>query len=235
MLNKLLNYQKVDSKLVSIERDLENSDSKGTVNKMVHLVKDAQNKLMQIEKTAGDLIVEYKHLLSLFEQEKQSVIKAKQEEYSSQNLLELRESQNFVNKKISDIAGLKKDITALSKKIIQKLNDFERTRKQGVESKKKYDDSIAKYNEFASKQNDNIKKVKLELSELEKDIDPKYMAKYKKMRTEHKYPILVPLVNNACGICAVQVPNARLDILNKQHMIECENCHRIIYKTDDKN
>ena len=235
MLNKLLNYQKVDSKLVKIERDLENSDSKGVVNKMVHLVKDAQNRLMQIEKTAGDLILEYKQLLSLFEKEKSAVAKAKEQDYSEQNMLELRESQNDVSKKISDIAALKKDITALSKKIIQKLNEFEKTRQQGVESKKKYDDSILKYNEFASKQNDNIKKVKLELSELEKDIDPKYMAKYKKMRAEHKYPILVPLVNNACGICAVQVPNARLDVLNKQHMIECENCHRIIYKTNDKN
>lgn len=235
MLNKLLNYQKVDSKLVKIERDLENSDSKGMVNKMVRLVKDAQNKLMQIEKTAGDLINEYKQLYALFEKEKENLTKIKEQDYDSQNLLELRESQNNVNKKISDIAGLKKDITALSKKIIQKLNEFERTRQQGVECKKKYDDSIQKYNEFASKQNDNIKKVKLELSELEKDIDPKYMAKYKKMRAEHKYPILVPLVNNACGICAVQVPNARLDVLNKQHMIECENCHRIIYKTDDKN
>ncbi len=232
MLNKLLNYQKVDSKLVKIERDLENSDSKGMVNKMVHLVKDAQNRLMQIEKTAGDLIVEYKKLLASFEKEKAEVQKAKEQDYSELNVLELRENQNEVNKKISDIAGLKKDITALSKKIIQKLNEFEKTRQQGVEGKKKYDDSILKYNEFASKQNDNIKKVKLELSELEKDIDPKYMTKYKKMRAEHKYPILVPLVNNSCGICAVQVPNARLDVLNKQHMIECENCHRIIYKTD---
>ena len=125
--------------------------------------------------------------------------------------------------------GLKKSITALSKKIIQKLNEFEKTRAQGVESKKKYDDSIAKYNEFASKQNDNIRKVKQELFELEKGIDPVYIDKYKKMRDEHKYPILVPLINNSCGICAVQVPNARLDILKKNHMIECENCHRIIY------
>ena len=235
MLSKLLNYQKVDSKLVKIERDLENSDSKGTVNKMVHLVRDAQNKLMQIENTAGELINEYKQLLSMFEHEKQDVIKLKEQDFAEMNLFELRENQNNINRKVSEIAGLKKDITALSKKIIQKLNDFEKTRKQGVESKKKYDDSIIRYNEFANKQNDNIKKVKLELSELEKDIDPKYIAKYKKMRAEHKYPILVPLVNKACGICAVQVPNARLDVLNKQHMIECENCHRIIYKTDDKN
>jgi predicted nucleic acid-binding Zn-ribbon protein len=229
MLNKLLEYQKVDSKLVKIEKDLENSASKGTVNNMVRLVREAQNHLIQIERSAGDLIAEYKRLVDVYEKEKKCVAELKDKEIKEMNAFELREENNFVTKQIGDVVGLKKSITALSKKIIQKLNEFEKTRQQGVESKKKYDDSIAKYNEFASKQNDNIRKVKQELFELEKDIDPVYIEKYKKMRDEHKYPILVPLLNNSCGICAVQVPNARLDILKKQHMIECENCHRIIY------
>ena len=144
MLNKLLEYQKVDSKLVKIEKDLENSDSKGVVNNMVRLVREAQNHLIQIERSAGELIAEYKHLVEVYEKEKKCIAELKDKEVDDMNAFELREENSFVTKQISDVVGLKKSITALSKKIIQKLNEFEKTRKQGVESKKKYDSVVNK-------------------------------------------------------------------------------------------
>ena len=124
MLNKLLEYQKVDSKLVKIEKDLENSDCKGTVNGMVRLVREAQNHLIHIEKTAGDLIAEYKRLVEVYEKEKKCVAELKDKEIKEMNAFELREENNSVAKQISDVIGLKKSITALSKKIIQKLGLF---------------------------------------------------------------------------------------------------------------
>ena len=72
-------------------------------------------------------------------------------------------------------------------------------------------------------------KIEKELEILKRRIEPSIMDRYMQMREDKKFPILVPLVNNSCGGCAMALPNARLDLLKKDGVLECENCHRIIY------
>ena len=48
MLKDILEYQKKDSMLVKIDRDLENSQQKTEVNKLVEQVKQVQSKLVAL-------------------------------------------------------------------------------------------------------------------------------------------------------------------------------------------
>ena len=64
MLKEILQYQKMDANLVKIERELENSDAKRVVNQMLEQVKNAQNKLVSIERSASQLIADYEKILS---------------------------------------------------------------------------------------------------------------------------------------------------------------------------
>lgn len=233
MLKELLKYQKMDSKLVQIERELESSDSKKVVNQMVEQVKNAQNKLVSLERYASELIAEYERLKQQFADERTHIDEAKQTNYKIMSESDLRDNASAITKQIGDMLVLNKEITALSKKIVTALNDFEHTKQVGVNAKKKYSESMVKFNEFAGHKSQYIEEIKKELTKLEAGIDAKVLEKYKQMREEHKYPVLVPLVNNSCGVCAMQVPNARLDILKKNRILECENCHRLIYLKED--
>lgn len=229
MLKELLEYQKKDAALVQIEHELENSESKRVVNQMVDQVKQAQNKLVALERSASQIIAEYEKLKQQFENESKKLDQIKKVDFSKKSEEELRESTSAINRQIAGMLTLNKEITALSKRIVTALNDFEKTKQNGVLAKKKYSESIEKYNKFASAKNQQINQIKQELVVLSKKIEPKFMERYNKMRQDHKFPILVPLVNHSCGGCAMELPQARLDLLNKNQVLECENCHRMIY------
>ena len=233
MLKEILQYQKMDANLVKIERELENSDAKRVVNQMVEQVKNAQNKLVSIERSASQLIADYEKIKQEFEQESKRLDDIKQRDFHELNEAELRESSSDISKQIANMLSLNKEITGLSKKIVRTLNDFETTKQSGVLAKKKYNESMTRYNKFAGDKTQKIQEIKDELARLEKQIDPKLLERYKVMREDHKFPIFVPLVNNACGVCAMQLPNARLDLLKEKRVLECENCHRMIYLNDD--
>ncbi len=233
MLKDILEYQKKDSMLVKIDRDLENSQQKTEVNKLVEQVKQVQSKLVALENNAVQLVAEFEKVKQTFEKESKKLQKVKDTDFSDKEEAELRDAEVQIKKEIGGLLGFGKEIKALSNKITQTVKEFEKTKAFGVECKDKYKASFNKYKQFSTSKTEEKQKILAELEELKKRIDPKIMNKYLHMRDDHKFPILVPLVNQSCGGCAMNLPNARYDLLKKNHFLECENCHRIIYLPED--
>ena len=233
MLNEILKYQNLDARLIKIERDLENSQQKREVNKFVDQVKKAQEKLVELERTASVLVADFEKVKQTFEEESSKVENAKKVDYKSQSEVKLRESEANIKREIGQLLNLNKTIKTLSNKISATVQEFEKTKAYGIECKNKYKASLNQYNKYSEGMTAEKNKILNELAELSKKIDPKIMAKYNKMRFDNKFPILVPLTNQSCGGCAMGLPNARYDILKKYKFLECENCHRIIYLDEE--
>ncbi len=232
MLKDILEYQKKDAMLVKIERELENSHTKKMANQMVEQVKQAQNKMVELEHSASQIIAEYERLKQIFETENKKLNEVKKIDFSRKAEADLRESTTNINRELAGVLTLNKNIAKLSKQIMTTLNDFDKAKKSGMEAKKKYSETIEQYNKFASNKNGQIESIKNDLERLSKKIDPKVMERYLAMRDDHKFPIFVPMVNNSCGGCAMELPSARRDLLKQNEMLECENCHRMIYIKD---
>ena len=233
MLKDILEYQKKDAMLVKIDRDLENSQQKVEVNKLVEQVKQVQSKLVALENSATQLVAEFEKVKQTFEKEDNKLQKVKDTDFSDKDETELRDAEIQIKKEIGGLLGFGKEIKTLSDKITKTVKEFEQTKAYGVECKDKYKTSLNKYKQFSANKNEEREKILSELEELKKRIDSKIMNKYLQMRDDHKFPILVPLVNQSCGGCAMNLPNARYDLLKKNHLLECENCHRIIYLPED--
>ena len=233
MLKEILQYQKEDAKLIKLENDLENSQQKKEVNKLVTQVKQAQDKLVHLEKLASNLVVEFEKVKQSFERENQKLTNMKKENFSEYTEEQLRDAEMQIKKQIGSVLGLGKEIKILSNRITNAVKDFDNTKNFGIECKNKYKNSLDQYNKFSANKQAEKEKIEKQLAELSKKIDPKILETYKKMRDDNKFPILVPLVNQSCGGCAMNVPNARYDILSKEGVLECENCHRIIYLTEE--
>ncbi len=232
MLKDILVYQQKDAELVKLDRDLENSQQKKEVNKLVEQVKQAQNKVYSLENTASQLIVEFEQVKKLFENQSKKVENTKKLDLNGQTEAELREAEVLIKKEIGALLALSKEIKSLSNKITQTRKEYDKTTAYGMECKTKYKTSLDAFKNFSAKKNSEREKIANELEDLKKRIDPVVMQKYLQMRDDHKFPILVPLVNQSCAICATPLANARLDMLKKEGMVECENCHRIIYTQD---
>ncbi len=234
MLKEILMYQQKDANLVKINKDLQNSQEKREVNKLVEQVKQAQNKLVSLENQAATLTAEFEKLKQTFQKKSKIISDLKSGDTSSMNQAQLLEVEAEIKKEISTLLNLSKEIKNLSTKINQTVSAFEKTKTQGVESKAKYKEVLNKFNALEDNEKSKQDKIRAEMEDLKKKINPKIMARYLELRDDHKFPILVPLNNNCCAICSTPLANARLDLLNKEGIVECENCHRIIYQKKEK-
>ena len=69
-----------------------------------------------------------------------------------------------------------------------------------------------------------------EMETVERQVDPTFLAKYKRARVHHSIPV-VPVVNEKCSGCNMSLPMAVIKKLTSQEtVLECENCGRILYQ-----
>lgn len=230
MLEEMLEYQKKDGQLVKIEKEISESKAKKVVNQMVGIVKDAQQKLMQTEKNATILIKNYDTLnKSFINQQKITLkyLKLKAENEQDEAIVEYEKS---IKEATTNLLLIQKNIAKLSKSITDTLKQFEQYKTDVIDAKKKHAQGMAAYNKLVESHEKEIEDLKKELVKLEKKVDPKLLAKYKKMREDKKFPIFVPLLNSSCGGCSMGLAVSQVNKLEEKGMLECENCHRIIYK-----
>ena len=74
-----------------------------------------------------------------------------------------------------------------------------------------------------------LDKIYSELKTLEKEVEPRVLSKYKSIRQDRIFPVLVPLMDKSCGGCMMELSYAAQAKLKEQGYLECEHCRRMIY------
>jgi len=229
MVDEMLIYQKKDSELINIERDIQNSQIKKVVNKMVDLVKEAQSKLIAIEKNAGELRQEFETTEKAYNagvEQAEKLAKVKQDSLNEEELKSLSATATALN---SNLLNLEKNMLTLNGKINAALVNFENVKKQGMQAKQKHAEGLKAHDQFLGTKQPEINKIKADLKALEAKADKAMLEKYNKLRNDKIFPIFVPLMDKSCGGCSMELPSARVDALKKAGCLECENCRRVIY------
>ncbi len=235
MIKEILEYQALDAKLVSIEKEIASSPAKQTANKMVEYVKSAQQTLVTLEHNASKLILEYEKLNNQYQNAIKDVDKLSKQKFENLSKDELRENANLTTQINSNILNIERNIALLSDKIVKILKEFEKTKEQAKTAKLKFEQNKNAYNKLVETKQAAIEKLQQELAKVEKTVDKDILKKYKELRGDNKFPIFVPLINESCGGCVMNMPRARLDKLKANKILECENCHRMIYLMEDKD
>lgn len=230
MLEAILEYQKKDGELVKIEKEISESKAKKVVNQMVGIVKDAQQKIVSTEKNANVLIKNYEELSKSFLSQQKLANNYLKLKLETEDTEVLAEYEKNIKDATTNILVLQKNIAKLSKNISETLKQFEQYKNEVIEAKKKHAQGMSAYQKLLESRTKEIESLKKELLSLEKKVEPKLLAKYKKMREDKKFPIFVPLLNNSCGGCSMGLAVSQVNKLEEKGMLECENCHRIIYK-----
>ncbi len=230
MIKSILNYQKKDGELVAIEKEIAESKAKKVVNQIVSVVKKAQQKLVQAEKEADRQLEKCKDFKKQIEDQTKLVEKLAKSKLNEDSKDELDEFQSFVLDSIEKLINIEKEVAKMRKESGALLTDFEQVKQATVDAKKKYNQGMEAYNKLVESKAEKVKKIEAELKALEKDVDPKYLAKYKKMRGDKIFPVYVPLLDHSCGGCLMELSLSQINKLEENGVLECENCHRIIYK-----
>lgn len=231
-IKNLLEYQEKDFEIIKLERKLNESETKKILNDMIIKVKESQNKSLQLEKNANELILEYEKLEKTFQENSSKLDAISKKKLEGLSDADLSALMNVSNSIISNFGILEKKFILIAEKINSTLAQFDQAKKNYKLAKEKHSEHRKKYDDQVNEIQPKIDNINRELKELERNVDSDLLAKYKQKRQDKMFPIFVPEIDSACGGCRMGLSYGAVGKLKEKGFIECENCRRIIYRLD---
>lgn len=228
-ITKILDYQNLDSELFKLEKSLRDNQNKKLAISLQDSAKKAQERSGQLEQRAESLIKEIETVQKQFE-----IQSAKMKEIFAKDIdkMSKEEVENLLalkDKLSQNLAILDKNLTKLAENVNAVLADFNKTRKIFTTAKENYVTAKEAYDKEAKVVEPQMAEIKKKLESLAKGIDGKVMEQYQKRRNDNIFPIFVPLNNNLCGYCHIELPAVNISKIKEEGHITCEHCRRIIY------
>lgn len=230
-IEKILEYQNLDTQIKKLEETLENNADQKAMNSLKKVVQETKNISASLEKEAEKTIAEFNKMQKNYNDAKTALERLEKSQENDYTEKQCAECVKQLNNIANFLASLEKIMRQTAEKVNSILTEYE-TAKQNYE--------IAKNKHASHKQNlENLKeKIQPQLESLQKDLiklesglEDKFVKKYKTKRQDKIFPVVVQLRGNACGGCGMELPSAQIEKLKKDGFLECENerCHRIIY------
>ena len=233
-LEYLLMYQKADLKKQQLENNLRTTESRQKLNKVTKLLREQQATIQKLTEDAdaqkaalAKLLAQQEslsHELELNHSEMETL--EADEEVTAEELTEFRTDVERLSR---ELGRLEKDVKGLLDQLEKTSADFQKARSLGGRAKKEYDRLKAVVEVERTEGAADIAAAGKEMETVERQVDPTFLAKYKRARVHHSMPV-VPVVNEKCSGCNMSLPMAVIKKLNSQEtVLECENCGRILY------
>ena len=234
-LEYLLMYQKADLKKQQLENNLRTTESRQKLNKITKLLREQQAAIQKLTEDAdaqqtalSRLLAQQEglsHELELNHSEMETL--EADEEVTAEELTEFRVDVERLNR---ELGRLEKDVKGLLDQLEKTTADFQKARSLGGRAKKEYDRLRAVCEVEKTEGAADSATATKEMETVERQVDPTFLAKYKRARVHHNMPV-VPVVNEKCSGCNMSIPMAVIKKLNSQEtVLECENCGRILYQ-----
>ncbi|MDD4291772.1 MAG: C4-type zinc ribbon domain-containing protein [Clostridia bacterium] len=229
-MKELLEYQNIDGQLKQIENEIVATDEFKKYRSAKSFLSNVEETLKKIDARAGEIIT----LLNNAKQQ-YAEIDARLEEYigladKSENLEETSYLKKKADQLRKSVDNLDKLIAQLQKEMKEVAATFDELGKRVPIAKKQYTENKAMVDNLKKEREGQVRKLKAELEKLEKNIDPKMLAYYNKLKQENVKKVVVPLLDGSrCGGCNMEMPLGAMSKLNATGVIICDNCRRIIY------
>ena len=230
MINSLLEYQNVDTTLRDIEVALSKSEERKKAKSAQNFLNGANETLAKLDQRAEELIAKYNGAIKLYGQ-----LLEETKEYDG--IGDMNDDQlSYVKKKAQslteEVNNLLSAIDVLSKEIELVLKEFAQLRADIKKAKAQYAEFRPKYEELKASKEGEMTSIKAKLKKLESKIDPEILEKYKQKRKDKIFPVLneaQEMSKHAYCRCGTELPGTSYISLKGGNIVECENCHRLLY------
>lgn len=228
-LQAILHYQEVDTKLYKIERDIAGCDERKEYVKVKKFLETAPEKLDSLEAKATSLKTQADELVKKYEATEETL---KDFEHLDE-LVNGGADIAFYKKKAQSIVDklkkLKAELNTLTTTIKETDAEYQKLKKQVISAQKQYAEVSEKYKAVKASREAERKEIEAELAKIAKDVPEKMLEVYQTKRKERVFPVVGQLVGNRCPYCSMEPPIAARSKLTGGGVIECDNCHRIIF------
>lgn len=233
MIDALLKYQETDKKLRKIELELSGSEERKKAF-------SAKKYLDGVEETVTKLEFRASELNLAFNAATAELSKMKEQEAEFQhafNGISDEGSATYLIKKtdeiLSKIKQLIQEVNKISGEMQSVLKDYAALKNNTKTAQAQYAEFGKKYNDLKASKKDEMDSIEKELAVLKKDVEPALMERYLKKRAEKIFPIVFEIKGNVCGACNMELSMAELSKLKNGEITECEQCRRLLYKSQN--
>ena len=228
MDNNLLKYQELDKKL-NAKASGGNSQLQNELKNAISETKKWQNSILELEQVSKKLLEEYNKLMQVQSKGVAYVDKFNNADIDKMEVTELEDFALKTKQTANQLEELAKRITEHQSNVKNVVQNYKVARKNWIECKAKRDELKQKNEDELKKNQPEIDAIKKEMVALEKTIDAPKLLKYKNTRQDGIFPVLVPLQENRCGGCRMQLSTSAIEKLKVDGLYECEQCRRLIY------
>ncbi len=228
-LQELLEYQRLDGELRKIEMELNATEEKKKLNQAKIVMRNAEQRIAAQDKRAVELKALRDSLIARVDETSKAIA-----EYSDvEELVEGGGDVGFYKKSAQQlmdrVRSMKSELNKLIAEIEQLTAEYKKLMEQGKLMSRQKREYTEKFKEVQAKYADRIAQLNSQMEEAAKKIPPEILDRYRQKRKEKIFPVLVPLNGDMC-VCGMDLPLAQRNSLAGGNVIECENCHRFIYK-----
>ena len=231
MMEKLLEYQQVDTELKAVENELSsNEDRKKGIaaKKFLDTVNDS---LAELDAKAVEFDNAYTKYTETYKRlcEVQKEFDNASESYSGEDEI------NFVKKKAQELMDelkvLEKQIVRLQEEIVAITEQYNSLKRKTLAAQKQYKECGQKYTDFKASKAETQKEIAARLAKIEKEVPANIMELYKQKRADKIFPILYQYSGNGfCPNCRTEISKLAESNIAKEGVIVCDNCGRLLYK-----
>ena len=231
MSKELLEYQELDKKLKKLKKGNASGSAEDNVQKLNETIKNCQNKILELEEQSKKLLSSLDKLMEVQKKGIAYVQKCSEIDIENMSEEELKDFDAKATQTAKQLAELDGRIASHNAEVKKVVLDYKLFRKKILDAKEKRE-NLKQENEQKNQDMPNIDDIKKEMAKLEKLIEPAKLAKYKALKQDGIFPVLVPLAEKRCGGCRMELSSSALSKLETAKIYECEHCHRLIVVQD---
>ena len=229
MIEQLLKYQEVDAGLRKIETELAGSEARKKAVAAKKFLESVDETVTKLDVKAAELA----HIYENMQQESKLISEQREEFIGALEHADDENALNYLAKKVDELYAKVKNLSQESGKVADAMQsvykEYASIRNNIKAAQAQYSENGKIYNELKASKQDDRNRIEGELKELEKNVDPALMERYKAKRANKIFPILYEVKGNVCGACNMELPKSVLAGLKNEDVIECDQCGRLLY------
>jgi len=228
-MKTILEIQKLDRQIRVLEREVDKCPASIDFMNYKRILQEGRTRFEQLEAQANDIIKNYNTALNRFTKCKgnsEIIRKRNVEDIDLENVASL----------ITDANSLVGELSEENRRVEELVRRAEEVVRKSADLSNKLTEAKLRSTAIKAKIENKRQEVAPKIAEIEKKIvalepkvqDKEKYAKYKEMKSNGIFPVFVPLEEQFCGGCKVELPLNFIEKLKTKKMLPCEHCARII-------
>ena len=233
-INSLVQLQTIDSEIYALRYEKESKPEE--IKTLEAAFEEKKQHLADLEKSSLDLQKQRKEKELELASQEESIKKLQIQLY------QLKTNKEY-QAMLKQIDGTKADASVIEDKILELLEQTDKTKNNINQEKQMLQEEEKLFNEQKRNIENRIKEIDDRLAQLEAqrkqvipNIDPKIVAQYERILVNRDGLGIVAVENNSCKGCNMYVPPQVINLIKMyERLVTCEVCNRILYIEEDES